>query len=184
MHTNTRNRGVWGVPMTIGVLMIIGGALALCAALLTSVVSVFFVGGSLIGVGVLEVVGGFGLRERGPKIALVAAGAVALIAGSLLLARPLQGLVSLTLLLAGYLWVSGLYRGITSLAGRYPGWGWDFGYGIVSLLLGTYVTASWPISSAWVLGTVVGAEIVTRGVAMVAASLTLRDVEHDAAFAR
>jgi uncharacterized membrane protein HdeD (DUF308 family) len=179
-----RNRGVWGVPMTIGVLMIIGGVLALGAALFTSIASVFYIGASLIVVGVVELVSGFRLHDRGSRLALVAAGVVASLAGILLLARPLHGLATLTLLLAGYLFASGLFRGLTAIADRYAGWGWDVAYGLVSLLLGAYVTASWPISSAWVVGTLVGAEILARGIAMVAASLALRDVEQDAAFAR
>ena len=183
--SRSKERGVWGIPMTAGVLMIIGGAFALCAALLTSFVSVFYIAGSLIVVGVLELVAGFRLRDRGPTIALAAAGIFAVLAGVLLLARPLQGLMSLTLLLAGYLFASGLFRGITAIGDRYPGWGWDVAYGLVSILLGSYVAASWPISSLWVLGTVVGVEIIARGVSLVAASFAMRDVEHDVAlFAR
>jgi len=53
-------------------------------------------------------------------------------------------------------------------------------YGIIAVLLGAYVVASWPISSLWVLGTVVGVEIVMRGFALVAASWLMREreIEH------
>ena len=44
--------------------------------------------------------------------------------------------------------------------------------------LGVYVAASWPLSSFWVLGTVVAVEIIARGITLVAASWVLRDIEH------
>jgi uncharacterized membrane protein HdeD (DUF308 family) len=164
--------------------MIIGGAFALCAALLTSIASVFYIGASLVVVGGIEVVGGFRVRERGAKVALIAAGLLAALAGGLLLARPIDALLGLTLVLAAYLFTSGLFRGIVAIGDRYSGWGWDLAYGVISLVLGVYVALSWPLSSAWVIGTVVGAEILARGVAMVAASFAIRDVERDAAFVR
>ena len=67
---------------------------------------------------------------------------------------------------------------ITAIADRYPRWGIDFLYGVVAVALGVYIVASWPISSFWVLGTVVGIEIIARGVALVSASWALRSIEH------
>ena len=73
---------------------------------------------------------------------------------------------------------AGLFHAITAVADRYPRWGIDFLYGVVALALGVYIVASWPISSFWVLGTVVGIEIIARGVALVSASWALRSIEH------
>jgi uncharacterized membrane protein HdeD (DUF308 family) len=106
------------------------------------------------------------------------AGLLALVVGALFLYQPLTSLLSLTLLIAGYLFASGLFRGITSIVDRYPHWGWDFAYAIVAVALGAYIVASWPFSSFWLLGTVVAIEILARGIAMVAASFMLRDVIH------
>jgi uncharacterized membrane protein HdeD (DUF308 family) len=171
----------WGIPMTFGVLMTLGGIFAMCAAMLTGIVSVLYIGASLAVVGVIDVVSGIQLRGRGSTTPLIAVGVLAIIAGIVLLARPLAGLASLTMLVTAYLFASGLFRGITSVADRYPGWGWDLAYSIVALLLGIYVMAWWPVSSLWVLGTVVGAEITARGASLVAASWTLRELEHDLA---
>src|SRR5690606_6796612 len=85
---------------------------------------------------------------------------------------------SLTLLIAGFLFASGLFRGITSIADRYPRWGWDFAYAIVAVVLGIYILGQFPLSALWVLGAIVGAEIVEGVMALVSAAWMLRDVQH------
>jgi uncharacterized membrane protein HdeD (DUF308 family) len=164
--------------MTMGILLIIGGMFALGATVLTSLVSVVYFGILLLAVGVLEIVAAFRLRSTGPVLAYVLAGLLTIVVGGLFLFRPVSSLVSVTLLIAGYLFASGLFRGITSLMDRYPGWGWDFVYALLAVGLGFYVSAAWPLDSVWVLGTIVGIEIIARGITLVAASWVLRDIEH------
>jgi len=164
--------------MTIGIVLMFGGMFALAATALTSVVSVLYLGTLLLAVGVLEIVAAFRLRNTGPVLPYVLAGLLTIVVGGLFLFRPLASLTSLTLLIAGYLFASGLFRGITSLIDRYPGWGWDFAYALLTVGLGFYVTAAWPLDSLWVVGTIVAIEIIARGITLVAAAWTLRDVEH------
>lgn len=168
----------WGWPMAAGILLIAGGAFALFAAVLTSLVSVIYLGVLLLIVGVLEIVAAFRVGRSGPFLVYLLAGLLALVVGALFLYRPLASLASLTLLIAGYLFASGLFRGITAIVDRYRRWGWDLAYAVVALALGVVVVAGWPFSSLWVLGTVVAAEIIARGIALVAASWVLRDLGH------
>lgn len=175
--THPRERAyAWGIPMTIGILLIIGGLFALYAAALTSLVSVVFLGILLLAAGILEIVAAFRGRHQGRFLVYFLAGLLTAVVGALFLFRPLASVATLTLLIAGYLFASGLFRGITSIVDRYPGWGWDLLYGIVALALGAIVLAQWPASSLWVVGTVVAAEIIARGITLCAASLTLREV--------
>jgi len=169
----------WGVPMILGILLIIGGTFALAANVLTSIVSVYYIAGLLLAVGVLDVVAAFRVRRHGGPFAVYfLAGVLAIVCGALMFYRPLASLVSLTLLIAGYLFATGLFRGLVAAIERYPRWGWDVAYGILAVVLGAYVVASWPLSSFWVLGTAVAVEIIARGVAIVAASWVIRDIEH------
>ncbi|MBS1124793.1 MAG: hypothetical protein H6Q90_7021 [Deltaproteobacteria bacterium] len=170
----------WGVPMAIGIVLMLGGTFALFASVLTSIVSVLYIGVMLLVVGVLEVISAFRVRHTGPFPVDVLAGLLAIVVGGLFLYRPLASLASLTLLIAGYMFASGLFRGITSIVSRQPRWGWDLVYAIVAVALGVYVAASWPFSSFWLLGTVVAVEIIARGFTLVAASWVLRDIEHGA----
>lgn len=168
----------WGIPMVLGILLIIGGIFALGLTVLTSVVSVLFLGALLIIVGALEIISAFQRRRSSPFGLYVLAGVLTLVVGALFLWRPLASLASLTLLFAGFVFASGLFHAITAVADRYPRWGWDLFYGLVAIALGVYIVAAWPVSSLWVLGTLVAIEIIFRGIALVAASWMLRDIQH------
>jgi len=164
--------------MAIGIVLIAIGLFALCAAGLTSLVSVIYLGVLLLIVGILEIVSAFRARHSKPFIVYFLAGVLSLVVGALFLYRPLASLASITLLIAGFLFASGLFRGLTAIVDRYPRWGWDLAYAVVAVALGVCVMAQWPISTFWVLGTVVAAEILARGIALVAASWVLRDIQH------
>ncbi|MGZ3457598.1 MAG: HdeD family acid-resistance protein, partial [Archangium sp.] len=152
----TRDRNVsslWGGPFLMGLLIALAGVLALLWVGFTSVATVYFYGAMLIVAGIFEIVHAFRTRGgTGPFLMFLLGGILSIVVGALVWSRPGAGLVALTLLLAGYFFASGLFRGITSIADRYPGWGWDFAYGIVSVVLGAIIFAQLPYSSMWVLG--------------------------------
>ncbi len=168
----------WGVLMTVGVILLIGGVLALGVAVLTSLVSVVYLGVLLLAVGILEVISAVRVRYSELFALHFLAGILALLIGGFFLYQPLAGLGALTLLMAAYLFGSALFRGLTSVVDRYRGWGWDFAYGLVAAGLGVVVVTQWPISSSmWVVGTAVAAEIIARGATLVAAAWAIRDGE-------
>src|SRR5512140_478069 len=160
----------WGVAMTIGILLIILGAAALSASVLTSVVTVLYLGILLIVVGGLEIISAFRAHRNRQFLVYFLAGVLSIVVGGLFLDRPLASLASLTLLVAGFLFASGLFRGVHAVVDRYPRWGWDLAYAFVAVILGAYMAAQWPVSALWVIGTIVGIEIIARGVTLVAAS--------------
>jgi uncharacterized membrane protein HdeD (DUF308 family) len=168
----------WGWPMVIGILLIIGGAFALYASVLTSFISAIYIGAMLMVVGVLEIISGFRMRHTQPFLVYLLAGVLALVVGFMFLEHPETGILAMSLLVCGYLFASGLFRGVTSIAERYPRWGWDLAYGVLSIALGIYILRMWPIASFYLLGTLVAIEIIARGVSLVAASWVIRDVQH------
>ncbi|WNG43158.1 HdeD family acid-resistance protein [Archangium minus] len=162
----------------MGLLITLLGVVALGAVVLTSFVSVIFYGSMLVVGGVFEMVHAFRIRRTGPFLMFLLGGILSVVVGALVLMRPGAGLVALTLLLAGYFFASGLFRCITSASDRYSGWGWDFAYGIVSLALGAIIFAQMPASSLWALGIVVGVEILSRGISIMAGALMIRSAVH------
>ena len=82
----------WSVPLTVGILWIIGGAFALAASVLTSIVSVLFLGSLLMVVGVLE------LRRLPHPLAPGRSSSTCspvcstIVVGAMFLWRPLSGL--------------------------------------------------------------------------------------------
>ena len=166
----------WGGPFVMGTLLVLLGIFAFIAAGITSLATAIMFGILLFVAGILEIVYAFRVRRGGRFTLYFLGGIFSVVVGVLFLVRPLAGLAALSLLLAGYFFATGLFRGITSVMDRYPRWYFDFFYGVVAVLLGVLIVAQWPISSLWIVGALVGAEIASRGIAMMAVALEMRRV--------
>ena len=147
---------------------------------LLGVVSIFapLVTGSGISIvlGALLVVGGFTHVTHAFSVQgwtgwlwqLVLAG-VYVIAGISLLANPVLGLTTLTVLLIGYLFVTGAVELAMGVQMRpTQQWGLVAGSGVVSLLLAVLLWLGFPSTAAWAIGLIVGVHLLTAGLALVA----------------
>jgi uncharacterized membrane protein HdeD (DUF308 family) len=93
------------------------------------------------------------------------------------LLHPVAGLASLTLLLAIYLFVEAVLELVLGFRLRpRPGSGWLLFDGIVTLVLAILIWRSWPSSSEWVIGTLVGISMLFSGTARLSLSLGARRV--------
>jgi len=162
----------WGGTFMLGVLWTIAGILCLGAVGIASVAAVFYVG-ALLAIGGLVSLGA-SFRGAGGGAAIL--GILSLVVGVLMFIHPGAGLMSLTVLLIGYFFIGGLFRAVTSLVDRYQGWGFDLVSGLCSIALGVIAAGSWPVSKFWLLGTLVGAELLIRGIFMISAAVSARRV--------
>jgi uncharacterized membrane protein HdeD (DUF308 family) len=165
---------LWGGPFVTGLLIALLGVLALASLPITSLATVFFYGALLVAGGLFEMVHAFRVWKTGPSWMFLLGGIFSVFVGAWVLMRPGLGLVSLTVLMAGFFFTRGLFRGINAAMDRYSGWGWDVVYGLVSVALGAIIFARLPYSSLWALGLVVGVEILSRGLALMAVALMAR----------
>lgn len=99
-----------------------------------------------------------------------------------LLDHPARGLATLTLALAFYLLIEGVFEIVLYFQHRpAAGSGWFLMDGIVTLILGGMIWATWPSSTEWVVGTLVGISIFFSGVTRLMISLAARRVVTKAA---
>ncbi len=92
--------------------------------------------------------------------------------GFYLMARPVAGLASLTLALAFYLFVEGVLEFVLSFRLRpAPGAGWLLFDGVITLVLAAMIGSTWPSSTPWVLGTLVGLSMFFSGITRLMLSL-------------
>lgn len=165
---------LWGGPVVLGILMILVGVMAISAAAITGLAAIIVIGAALGIAGFVEIIHGLGKGHKAYRPLRLLGGLLSLVVGVLFVLRPMAGLSTLTLLLAAYFFASGLFHSVTSLMDRYPNWGWDLAYGIAALVLGVIVVAGWPISALWVVGTLVGIEILMRGIVLTAVGFEVR----------
>jgi uncharacterized membrane protein HdeD (DUF308 family) len=150
-----------------GLLMILAGAVFLAAPLMASVVAGIAMGATLVFLGAVTGIIALAVREPGWGWAL-ARGLFAVIAGVLFLFDPGSAVIGLALALGAYFAVSGVMRAGLALAWRpAQGWGWMFASGLLGLLLAGIVLAGWPLSSFYIVGTLLGVEALIDGVAHV-----------------
>ncbi len=98
-------------------------------------------------------------------------------AGGWLLLHPMVGLKSLTLVLAAYLLLESILEFILAFQLRpSSGSGWLLMDGIVTLILAIIIAWTWPGSTPWVIGTLVGISMLFSGVARLTISLAARRV--------
>jgi uncharacterized membrane protein HdeD (DUF308 family) len=99
-----------------------------------------------------------------------------LAAGFILVANPLAGSVSITLFLGIMYICIGIFRIIFSLSLQLLNWGWSLFNGIITLLLGILITASWPASSLFVIGLFVGIDLLFAGWTYMMIALAARNL--------
>ncbi len=159
-----------------GLALVILGVIAIGAAEFTTVVSVVFLGALIFISGVVITIDTFTFwwRKWGGFFLHLLMGVLCLAAGGMLMKSPILATVSLTLFLGVFYILLGVFRVIYALSLQFPRWGWSLFNGIISLLLGILIMASWPASSLYIIGLFVGIDLLFCGWTYIIASLAAR----------
>jgi len=153
----------WGWLLTLGILMIILGTVALFLIPAATVGTALLLGWLLIFSGIIELIHAFRVKKWGGLFLHLIGGVLGILVGLLVVTHPVAGAVAWTLLFASFLTVIGLFRLITAISLRFPNWGWAVFDGIITLGLGILLWAQWPWSGLWFLGLAVGISLILRG---------------------
>jgi len=153
----------WGWFAVLGILLIVLGIAALAASALTTLISVLLLGWLLVLGGGVQTVHAFWARRWGGVFAHLVAGVLSLVVGLLFLTRPTLAELALTLFVAVLFIVGGLIRLNAALLGRFPAWGWVVYDGVLSVVLGLVIWVAWPQSAVWVIGMLVGIDLLFKG---------------------
>lgn len=93
-----------------------------------------------------------------------------LLTGYLLVRYPGAGAFGLTLALASFFIVSGIFRAIGAGMLKFPAWGWSVVSGIVSLVLGVAILGEMSVASLWFVGFAIGIDMIIEGASLVSLS--------------
>ena len=163
------------VSILWGVLLIVFGMVAIGTPFLAAVAVNALVGWLIILAGVVHLVLAFRAHGAGSMIWKLLVGVAYLCFGGYVIAHPVLGVVSLTLLLASLFVIEGILDIVLFVKMRpMHGSSWVLMDGIITLLLGLLIYMQWPSSSAWAIGTLVGISMIFSGVSRVMMSLAVR----------
>jgi len=170
MATQVKHLTGWSIVVSL--FMILAGILAIGLPLAAGIAVNFVVAWALMISGVAHLAFGWHIRAMGGAIWQLLLGALYIGIGVYLLLRPVAGLVTLTLALAIYLFAEGLLELILSFQVRpRNGWGWLLFDGVVTLILAIMIWRAWPMSTEWVIGTLVGISMIFSGATRLMLSL-------------
>jgi uncharacterized membrane protein HdeD (DUF308 family) len=172
LQTAKKNAG-WLV--VLGVVEVVAGILAIGGPFAVGLAVTLMVGIGLLLGGGARLVGAFMADSFGAGALTFGWGLAVATTGFYFLIRPGIGLATLTLVVAMVLFMDGVARAILSFKLKpVTGWGWMLASGIVSILFACMVGWEFPVSSLWVLGTLVGFSLLTNGFTTITLAGTAR----------
>ncbi len=156
-----------GLGMAVGIIAIIAGVLALVAPFAAGISVAIMVGALLVAAGLAKLYLAFKMGSFGHGLLVFVVGLLSIVAGGYMLARPGIALATLTLFLAAYFLVSGVFEIIWALRLRpIDGWGWALFSGVAALILGIMIWRQFPVSGTWAVGILVGIQMIFTGTAV------------------
>jgi uncharacterized membrane protein HdeD (DUF308 family) len=169
VNTSSIHQHPTGWSIFLGILLVLAGLLAIAAPFMAGIAASIFFGWLILIAGVAHLIYAWAERGAGKILWQILVGVVYLIAAFYMLTHPVRGVVAMTLVLALYIAVQGIFElVIYTRWRRLPGTSWFLIDGIVSLLLAGLIFFHWPSSSAWAVGTLVGISLLMSGIARLA----------------
>jgi len=170
----TALKGKWGWILALGIVEIILGTIAMGAPVFVTLVSAVFFGWLLLFGGILSAVHAFWRKQwKGFFLDLVV-GVLYAVAGFMVIANPAEAAVTLTLLVAMFLLMSGIFRIVVALTGHLRHWGWVLLNGVITAGLGVLIWKQWPLSGLWVIGLFIGIDMIFYGWSLVMLSMMVK----------
>ena len=166
-----------GWAIALGIFAIVLGVISLIAPLIAGIVFTVSLGFIFLLYGIFHMIYAFSTRKVGAGwfVLQVFLGILYLIAGSVILKSPWEGLNILTLIVGILIFIDGVIQVINAFDMKpLYGWGWGVFSGILGIILGILIWSDWPVSSIWTIGILVGVNLITNGVAIFKISSAMR----------
>jgi uncharacterized membrane protein HdeD (DUF308 family) len=170
-------RDHWLLYLIEGIALLVLGILAVAMPGIASLAATVLFGWILLLAGVVVLIAALRRRHAPGFWWSLFSGAIAIVAGLLLLFRPLQGVLTLTVVLIAFLLAQGVISILYAVEHRKQQsgrWGWILASGIVDLLLGVLLLMGFPGTAVWALGLLLAIKLIFGGWSLIAMALHAR----------
>ena len=158
-----------------GAALVLAGVLALIFPVFSSTGVLVLLGWLLIVAGLVQGISLIGATQAPYFWLELVVSVLGVLVGWLLISRPEAGLDAITLLMLLFFLVGGLQRVIFALMIRpMPDWGWVLAGGLVAILAALVLFANLPQASTWLLGVLLGVQLIATGGGQAWVALKLR----------
>jgi len=165
----------WGWFLALGFLLIALGAAVISSSYYATVFSVILFGFFLIAAGIIQIAQAFLARKWSGLFLSLLLGVLYIVTGFLCVTKPTVTAVGLTLWIAAFCFIAGLFRMLSSAILRFDQWGWVFFNGLVTFILGIIIYSDWPVSGLWVIGIFIGVDLILSGWSWIILALAARN---------
>jgi len=177
-------RTYWGLFLAQGIIMMVLGAVAIVWPQLSTLAVDLYAGWMFLISGIFGLATMFLAPSAAAFFWSLLTAALSLFVGVLLLWHPVEGVVSLTLVLIAFFIVEGVFQIAAAIRDRQAlpdSWGWLLMSGIADLVLAAIMISGWPLTAIWALGLIVGINLLTSGLAIVMVAVAARSTVRAAA---
>ncbi len=164
----------WGWFLAFGIALLVLGVAAVVRSVTATVASMVFFGCLLAMASGIEIAQAVMVAKWAGFFQHLLAAILFGVAGLLLIMRPVVSAEVVTVFMAMFFIIGGLFQLVGAFAIALPGWGWHALDGIITLVLGVLVLAQWPASGLWVIGLFVGVDLIFYGATWIALAIGLR----------
>ena len=164
-----------GWMIGLGLAMIVGGLVAVGLPHVMTLTMMTFLGVILCAIAAFQILAALQSGSWGAGIGGFLGGVLYLVAGILVINRPMGAAAIFTLVLGMVLLFRGaMHIGLSLDLKPEKGWGWVLTGGVLGILLGILLLVRWPMTSIWFIGLVVGIEILWSGFSMLTIGMALK----------
>lgn len=151
-----------------GIIMILLGMMAISVPLVAAIAIEALFGWLFVIGGIVASIHSFRALNSGKCLLRLLSGIFYIAIGTIFLVYPMQGVLTITLLLAILFSFEGIMKIAVAVQLRSkPNWGWLLASGIAALILASLIFSGYPGSATWVLGLLVGINLIFSGWTMV-----------------
>ncbi|MGD9723284.1 MAG: HdeD family acid-resistance protein [Pirellulales bacterium] len=172
-------RSHWLWIFLLGVLLVLAGTAAIIvppATVGTTFAAVIFLGVLLMVAGVATIASSFWIGKWSGFLVQLLVGILYVACGFVVTENPAISAFTMTLFIAMSFVVLGIFRSVGALVLRFPEWGWSLLNGVVTLLAGVVIFRQLPFDALWVIGLLIGLEMLFNGWTWIMLGLTLRRI--------
>jgi uncharacterized membrane protein HdeD (DUF308 family) len=162
-----------------GIILVLLGVGSMISPAIAGNAVVYLIGGLLLITGLIQLLAGWQAESWRQKLGSLIHGGIAAVGGIAVMAHPFYGLAALSLVLAIFFAVEGIWKVVSSFSYRpVPGWIALLMSGALDLILGILIWRQWPVSGLWAVGILVGVNLLSTGMAFVALAITWKRTVH------
>ncbi len=164
----------WGWFLAFGIGLMLLGIAAVVRSFIATVASMLFFGWLLVMASGIEIAQAVMVGHWVGLFHHLLAAILFGVAGLLFVMKPIRSAEVVTLFMAMFFLVGGLFKLLGAFVIGMPGWGVQLLDGTITFVLGLLVLGQWPASALWVIGLFVGINLISDGVAWITFALGLR----------